>query len=288
MSCCKSLTKSLCAGICAVMLSILCVACNDETKSQVAKSQENPFIGTWNVWIEGVNISKLKIGDNLPAKKSFITMEIDDKIQFTDKECIVNGSKKYDVEYKQKTKKIWSVRDKNDGEWYDFNFSFKYVMQDMMKDQPLLLAKFDEIKDKAEKNDSEAQYWRGVFYFYGIFALPPLQQKDEEQGVKYFRRSAELNYPWGQCRLGLAYLYGKGGVKENTDKGMDLIKSSAEQNCLLSQSILGNFYYNGQYVDKNLDEALKWYKKALQTSESMEMRGSEFIKKRIEEIESKK
>ncbi|WP_298546151.1 tetratricopeptide repeat protein [uncultured Aquimarina sp.] len=52
--------------------------------------------------------------------------------------------------------------------------------------------------------------------------------------------------------------------KESQKKGFELIKSAAEHDYLYATSLLGDLYKNGTGVSLNFDEALFWYKKAVE------------------------
>lgn len=96
-----------------------------------------------------------------------------------------------------------------------------------------------------------------------------LRSKDNENGyeedyaevIKWFRKSAEEGYAWGQYNLAKYYFRGK-GVECNYPKSLMLYKNAAEQGLCGAQLSLGYMYSNGIGVSKNVTSAVGWYQKA--------------------------
>ena len=63
--------------------------------------------------------------------------------------------------------------------------------------------------------------------------------------------------------LGNLYVLAK-GVERNLDEAFKWFKKGAELGHVNCQYTLGGFYLKGFSVEKNLEEAKKWYKKALE------------------------
>ena len=61
--------------------------------------------------------------------------------------------------------------------------------------------------------------------------------------------------------LGVMYKIGT-GVEKNLDEAFKWYKKSAEQGNSIGQYNLGSAYKNGEGVENNVDEALKWYTKS--------------------------
>ena len=62
---------------------------------------------------------------------------------------------------------------------------------------------------------------------------------DEPKAIKWWRKAAKNGQPGAEYNLGEAYITGYGGVKENKEKAIKLIKSSAEHGDKQAQKLLG-------------------------------------------------
>jgi len=85
--------------------------------------------------------------------------------------------------------------------------------------------------------------------------------QDSTKGYEWIKKSAEQGYAWGQERLGYIYENGE-DVEKNCDKAMKLYKLAAEQGFSVAQSSVARLYYNGEGVDKNVKLAFEWNKQA--------------------------
>ena len=72
---------------------------------------------------------------------------------------------------------------------------------------------------------------------------------------------AEIGYSGSQCNLGYCYEYGL-GVEKNIYQAVYWYKKSAEQGDDVAQCNLGSCYKNGVGVDKDYNEAFYWFKKS--------------------------
>ncbi len=95
--------------------------------------------------------------------------------------------------------------------------------------------------------------------------------KDMDQALLYYKRALKLGYTDALTQLGYFYLAkasaakkrGKSGEYKRTSKqALGYLTQGAKQDLTRSQSALGDMYYSGNYVDKNLGTALIWYQKA--------------------------
>ena len=142
----------------------------------------------------------------------------------------------------------------------------------------------------AEKGVAAAQDYLGQkFEFGGILSLDYSKQKcekDEKEAVKWYMKAAEQNYLPAQFHLARCYEKGK-GIEESDEDAVKWYRKTAEQpwNFLTYDGFyyldrshapfntndtkaeaaykLGQYYEKGWGVEKNLNEAVKWYKKAL-------------------------
>ena len=79
--------------------------------------------------------------------------------------------------------------------------------------------------------------------------------------VRKLRESAENGYGWAQCNLGYCYEFGL-GMEKNIYQAVYWYKKAAEQGSDVAQCNLGICYKNGIGVDKDYGEAFYWLKKA--------------------------
>lgn len=71
--------------------------------------------------------------------------------------------------------------------------------------------RFDDLRERARKNDVEAQNELGIAYFEGTGV-----KRNHQRAVYWFRRSSELGYAIGTCNLALHYFRGWGVPKDKT------------------------------------------------------------------------
>ena len=85
--------------------------------------------------------------------------------------------------------------------------------------------------------------------------------KDYANAVKCFQQAAEQGDAKSQNYMGECYYYGD-GVTKNLQEAAKWYRKAAEQGNADAQSSLGYCYYFGEGVTKNFQEAVKWYRKA--------------------------
>ena len=95
-----------------------------------------------------------------------------------------------------------------------------------------------------------------VFVGYGN-VLGQMGQWDEF--VKWNRKAAEQGQPDGQVTLGMAYLFGIGGLEQNPVEAAHWCRLSAEQGFSPAQNFMGVLYDWGYGVAQDPIEAAKWY-----------------------------
>jgi uncharacterized protein len=108
----------------------------------------------------------------------------------------------------------------------------------------------------AQSSSPEALYDRGVDAITGIGP-----SRNDQLGLDYFRRSADLGY--GPSQIALAYYYETGTVVAS-DPAMatDLYRKAAQQCDPLAGWLAGRHYFLGTGVPQDLDAARKWLKLA--------------------------
>lgn len=109
----------------------------------------------------------------------------------------------------------------------------------------------------ADANDSEGQYYVGVFYLNGLHV-----KKNTHMAIKYFEKSANQKYE--NASLALAELYINGtGVQKDEKKALKLLTTVAEKGNAKAQYKLGQFYQMGVVVNKDVMQAAHWYQQAM-------------------------
>ncbi len=113
-----------------------------------------------------------------------------------------------------------------------------------------------QVKPKAESEDANEQYYKGLAYRFGIGVA-----KDEAEAAKWFRKAAEKGLPAAQFHLGRSYHTGS-GVAEDHIEAVKWYRKAAAQNDGEAQFNLGVCYSFGQGVPKDDVVAVDWYRKA--------------------------
>lgn len=79
---------------------------------------------------------------------------------------------------------------------------------------------------KAEQGSSNAGYFMGVFYLYGLESLEP----NEEIAAQWFRRSAEAGHDDARCALGLLLFHGHGNIKVDKQAATAYFRMASKSN----------------------------------------------------------
>ena len=90
---------------------------------------------------------------------------------------------------------------------------------------------------------------------------PSLPADKEEARIKELRSKAEKGDGEAQFSLGVCYMNGD-GVQQNMAEAVKWYRKAAEQGYADAQNNLGVCYEDGNGVQKNMTEAVKWYRKA--------------------------
>ncbi len=147
----------------------------------------------------------------------------------------------------------------------------------------------------ADCGNAEAQCEMGFFYYDGDRNLNIM--KNEKMAIEYFEKSAAQNYGKAEFQigyinknvynngekaiywyeraiehgykqiplnnLGVLYLTGDAGVKQNIELALEYYKKSAYEGYSLAAENLGWIYFNGEYVEKNDMVAKKYFEAAV-------------------------
>lgn len=114
---------------------------------------------------------------------------------------------------------------------------------------PLQLGK--TVPETLEEMLKYSQYSIGTMYAYGSGA-----KKDEVEGAKWFKVSANQNVASAQFALGQIYANGQ-GVEKNQGEAVRLFKLAATLDRFY-QYQLGLMYKNGETLNQDYKEAFKW------------------------------
>ncbi len=115
----------------------------------------------------------------------------------------------------------------------------------------------EEIIEKANLGDAEAQYSLGKAYLSGRHI-----ERDCITAVKWLKSSAAQGNEDAMISLGMCYMRGN-GVEKNVLEGIKLWTMAADLGNKKAMINLASLYYNGSYgFDVDYNEAFKWYTKA--------------------------
>ncbi len=109
---------------------------------------------------------------------------------------------------------------------------------------------YDLYKKSADQNDGDGFFGLAVCYANGVGVTNDMGKYHE-----YLDKSVELNSAFGKAYKGMAII-GKGGA-ENIQKGLALIKESAEAGNYIGKTKLAACYIDGVGVNKNSNKALE-------------------------------
>ncbi len=112
----------------------------------------------------------------------------------------------------------------------------------------------NELLEKAKNGDTEAQIEIG-----GKYAL----KDNDEEAFKWYKKAAESGDPEGQMRLYMAYSLGN-GVNQNNTTAFKWLKKAVAQDYPDAMNSMGSAYLGGVTPEgkPDLEKTLYWYKKA--------------------------
>lgn len=133
-----------------------------------------------------------------------------------------------------------------------------------------ILTKNNKIKNIKQILSNKKKYAKSIFILYLIFKNRINQDTksniNKNETAKFevdcLKESAENGYLKAQFLLGLLYCNSYKYIENDLFEAFKWFKKAAEQNCPLSQFILGTMYNEGKGVEKNYKEAFKWYLKS--------------------------
>lgn len=115
----------------------------------------------------------------------------------------------------------------------------------------------------AKQNNTDALYGLGYAYRYGILTTAPWGniKIDEKKALSYFKNASDLNEPRSQYELGNLYFDGI-AVQKNVGLAIQLYQKSSDNGYKYAQNRLGDCYYFGTGVPKNITQAFDLYTRA--------------------------
>lgn len=111
---------------------------------------------------------------------------------------------------------------------------------------------FKILEKLAAKNDNFAKNEMGFFYEKGIFV-----EKDIKKAIKLYSEAGNNNYVPAMYNIGRLKL-----EDGNAAEAFSIFNNIEDQNYAPALNLLGVMYNNGDYVNKDLDKAFLYYKKA--------------------------
>jgi len=111
-------------------------------------------------------------------------------------------------------------------------------------------------KKAADKGDSDAQFELGMMYYQAIGT--PI---NKEEALKYFKMAAEQGNVLSQSSIGVIYTNekkDKDRVNITPEEAFKYTKMAVEQGNVEAQGILGFMYIDGDGVEKNINEGVKY------------------------------
>ena len=111
-------------------------------------------------------------------------------------------------------------------------------------------------KSAAKRGHADAQYRFGRMYEKGRGV-----SQDDQEAVKWYRRSADQGNASAQHKLGLMYEDGR-GVSQDDQEAVKWYRLSADQGDADAQYSLGLWYKQGREWPQDDQEAMKWFRLA--------------------------
>ncbi|MYM24082.1 hypothetical protein GTP46_15645 [Duganella sp. FT135W] len=120
--------------------------------------------------------------------------------------------------------------------------------QGVVKDEGAALELF---KKGADLGDPESIYLLARQTHLGN-GLP----RDDQKAVALYKKAADMAYPDARLWYGLSLYRGIGGLTQDKAAAVPWVRSAAEQGHSLAQAWLGDFYRDGEVVEKDLYQAV--------------------------------
>ena len=109
-------------------------------------------------------------------------------------------------------------------------------------------------------------YYDATAYEKYLDGVEAYKKKDYDSAVTIFREAIELGSAEAVNHLGLCYERGH-GVEKSDSVAYEHYVASAKDDCYMAMYNIGRYYERGRVVAKDVDEAVKWYRKAARMGE---------------------
>lgn len=113
------------------------------------------------------------------------------------------------------------------------------------------------MKIAADKGNAAAQCDYGVYLINGEGV-----EQNEEEALKYWKKSAESEFPPALHKVGVCYFKGVCGAEQDNKKAFKCFSKAAEDGVGDSMFNLAFFFQEGICVDVDLKKSLEWLEKA--------------------------
>lgn len=153
------------------------------------------------------------------------------------------------IENKEKTIELFE-----DSKIHD-NEAVQYFIEKLKIKQKIDDSSINQYIEGSKQGVSEAQMKLGYCYEFGKGVI-----KDKAKAYELYKKAAEQENSEAQYRL--ACYFENENSSENKNKVVYWMEKSAENNYPEAQFKLGQFYYTGTYVDKNIEKAIDYFELA--------------------------
>ena len=111
----------------------------------------------------------------------------------------------------------------------------------------------DDVKQKAELGDKEAQYTLGVLYE---------RQKNFSEALEWYMKSAMQNYAVAQNEVGNLYTEGRAGIDKDFNKAFEWYTKASDNGYFDAINNLAGMYNQGRGTEKDQPKAAQLYELA--------------------------
>ncbi len=123
------------------------------------------------------------------------------------------------------------------------------------------------LQENAQKGDAVAMRLMAEMIHNGLGV-----QKDPGLAAEWYAASADRGDVLAAYNAGALFLQGAENMEADTDRGLKYLTLAAEKNSSIAQYNLGRLYEQGQVVEKDMVEGLKWIAIASQNRLPLAMR----------------
>lgn len=115
----------------------------------------------------------------------------------------------------------------------------------------------------ANQGHADAEYGVAEAYQYGNGV-----KIDYKEAVKWYERAADQGLTEALTELGYDYKFGDMNLSVNYGKSFAYYIQAAQKGDMAGQANVAEFYMEGKGIEKNEEEALKWYRKAAEQGDA--------------------